>query len=120
MDNSIAGLSQTSISQNNSNVHVADTGTGAVNVYVDGNLELDITDSGLRLGGAGVRVNSISPGGVWRNQPDAYYNRYVQRTPLKRMATEEDLKGAVAYLSSDLSNYVTGHNLVVDGGITAW
>lgn len=67
-----------------------------------------------------IRVNSISPGGVWRNQPDAFYNRYVQRTPLKRMATEEDLKGAVAYLSSDLSNYVTGHNLVVDGGITAW
>ena len=59
VDTSISGLSQTSISQNNSNVHVADTGTGAVNVYVDGNLELDITDSGLRLGGAGARVSSI-------------------------------------------------------------
>ena len=59
VDTSISGLSQTSISQNNSNVHISDTGAGAVNVYVDGNLELDITDSGLRLGGAGARVSSI-------------------------------------------------------------
>src|SRR5574341_1987138 len=63
-----------------------------------------------------IRVNSISPGGVWRNQPEPFYQRYVSRTPLARMATEEDLKGAVAYLASDLSAYVTGHNLVVDGG----
>ena len=67
-----------------------------------------------------VRVNAISPGGVWRNQPKVFHERYVARTPLKRMATEEDLKGAVAYLASDLSAYVTGHNLVVDGGWTIW
>jgi len=67
-----------------------------------------------------IRVNAISPGGVWRNQPEAFVERYVSRTPLDRMATEEDLKGAVAYLASDLSAYVTGHNLVVDGGWTAW
>ena len=67
-----------------------------------------------------VRVNAITAGGVWRDQPEAFHSRYVARTPLKRMATEEDFKGAVAYLSSDLSAYVTGHNLVVDGGWTAW
>lgn len=67
-----------------------------------------------------VRVNAISPGGVWRNQPEVFHQRYVSRTPLKRMAAEEDLKGAVAYLASDLSSYVTGHNLVIDGGWTAW
>ena len=67
-----------------------------------------------------IRVNAISPGGIWRNQPEAFRARYVSRTPLGRMATEEDLKGAVSYLASDLSAYVTGHNLVVDGGWTAW
>ena len=67
-----------------------------------------------------IRVNAISPGGVWRNQPELFLERYVARTPLGRMAAEGDLKGAVAYLASDLSAYVTGHNLVVDGGWTAW
>ncbi|MBN1122995.1 MAG: SDR family oxidoreductase [Anaerolineae bacterium] len=67
-----------------------------------------------------VRVNAISPGGVWRNQPEAFHERYKTRTPLGRMAVEEDFKGAVAYLASDLSAYVTGHNLVVDGGWSIW
>jgi NAD(P)-dependent dehydrogenase (short-subunit alcohol dehydrogenase family) len=67
-----------------------------------------------------VRVNSVTSGGVWRNQPKTFVERYIARTPLKRMATEEDLTGAVAYLASDLSAYVTGQNLVVDGGWTVW
>ena len=67
-----------------------------------------------------IRVNSISPGGVWRNQPESFVSNYQKRTPLQRMAVEEDLKGAVAYLAGDLSSYVTGHNLSVDGGWTTW
>lgn len=67
-----------------------------------------------------IRVNVVSPGGVWRNQPEAFHERYIARTPLGRMAREEDLKGAVAYFASDLSQYVTGQNLMVDGGWTAW
>ena len=70
--------------------------------------------------GPSVRVNSISPGGVSRGQPEPFQERYIRKTPMGRMATEEDLKGAVAFLASDLSAYVTGHNLVVDGGWTAW
>jgi NAD(P)-dependent dehydrogenase (short-subunit alcohol dehydrogenase family) len=67
-----------------------------------------------------IRVNAITVGGISRNQSPAFHARYAARTPLGRMASEEDLKGAVAYLASDLSAYVTGHNLVVDGGWTAW
>lgn len=67
-----------------------------------------------------VRVNSISPGGVFREQDPSFVTRYEASTPLGRMATEEDLKGAFAYLSSDLSAYVTGANLIVDGGRTVW
>ena len=67
-----------------------------------------------------IRVNAISPGGIWHNQPESFLEKYVMRTPLRRMATEEDLKGAIAYLAGDLSTYVTGHNLIVDGGWTSW
>ena len=67
-----------------------------------------------------VRVNVISPGGIWRNQPQPFVDRYCQRTPLARMATEEDLVGAIMYLASDLSAYVTGQNLMVDGGWGSW
>jgi len=68
----------------------------------------------------GVRVNAISPGGIFRNQPAEFVQRYTAKTPLGRMATEDDMRGAIAYLSSDLSAYVTGQNLTVDGGWGAW
>lgn len=67
-----------------------------------------------------VRVNCLSPGGIARGQPEAFVERYISRTPLRRMATEDDFRGAIAYLASDLSRYVSGHNLVVDGGWGAW
>jgi len=67
-----------------------------------------------------VRVNAITPGGVKRGQPDRFQDTYAARTPLRRMAREEDLKGAVAYLAGDMAAYVTGHNLAVDGGWSAW
>lgn len=67
-----------------------------------------------------VRVNAISPGGVFRNQPAVFVQRYTDRTPLGRMATEDDFRGAVAYLASDLSRYVTGEIMRVDGGWGVW
>jgi NAD(P)-dependent dehydrogenase (short-subunit alcohol dehydrogenase family) len=70
------------------------------------------------LGGDGVRVNAISPGGVFDDQHPTFVEEYERRTPLDRMARPEDFVGAVVYLLSDASAYVTGHNLRVDGGWT--
>lgn len=67
-----------------------------------------------------IRVNTISPGGIFRGQPEVFIKRYEARTPLGRMARELDFKGTAAYLASDLSAYVTGQNLMVDGGWSAW
>ena len=67
-----------------------------------------------------VRVNAISPGGIFRNQPSEFLDRYKLKTPLGKMATEDDFRGAIAYLASDLSNYVTGQILQVDGGWGVW
>jgi NAD(P)-dependent dehydrogenase (short-subunit alcohol dehydrogenase family) len=67
-----------------------------------------------------IRVNAITPGGISRGQNPSFVDKYNARVPLDRMATEEEMKGAIAYLASDLSTYVTGQNLIVDGGWTAW
>ncbi|MFC5970126.1 oxidoreductase [Halomarina salina] len=70
------------------------------------------------LGRDGVRVNTVSPGGVFDEQHPTFVEEYERRTPLGRMARPEDLVGAVVYLLSDASAYVTGHDLRVDGGWT--
>jgi len=67
-----------------------------------------------------VRCNSVSPGGLERSQPGDFATRYATRTPLGRMGTEGDIVGAIVYLLSDASAYVTGQNIVVDGGYSAW
>jgi NAD(P)-dependent dehydrogenase (short-subunit alcohol dehydrogenase family) len=69
----------------------------------------------------GVRVNAISPGGFERGQPKAFIDAYNSATPLGRMGTDGvDLKGATVFLASASSAYVTGQNLVVDGGFAIW
>jgi NAD(P)-dependent dehydrogenase (short-subunit alcohol dehydrogenase family) len=67
-----------------------------------------------------VRVNAIAPGGILRNQPDVFIKKYSHKTPLGRMATEEDFRGVIQFLSSDLSSYVTGQVITVDGGFGVW
>ena len=63
-----------------------------------------------------IRVNSISPGGIFRDQPISFVKKYLLKTPLNRMGNEKDVANAVIFFSSELSSYITGQNLVVDGG----
>ena len=67
-----------------------------------------------------VRVNCVSPGGVLRDQPEKFIKAYEARTPLGRMAKEEDIVAAMLFLTIGKSQYITGHNLVVDGGFSIW
>ncbi len=63
-----------------------------------------------------VRVNTVSPGGIFDNQAEIFVNNYSKKVPLKRMGSPKDIVSAIHYLLSDESSYITGHNLVVDGG----
>ncbi len=71
-------------------------------------------------GPKGVRVNAVTPGGVFSGQNETFVERYSGRVPLNRMAEPTDIVNAMAYLASDAAAYVNGHNLVVDGGWTVW
>ena len=71
------------------------------------------------FGKQGVRANSICPGGYFNHQPEPFVESYEKRTPVGRMLHNDDIKGAVVFLASDASEYVTGTSLMVDGGWTS-
>ena len=78
-------------------------------------------DMAVYLAPFGIRVNAISPGGFWRGHSETFTRQYNETVPMGRMGKDgKELKGVVVFFASEASSYVTGANLPVDGGLTAW
>jgi NAD(P)-dependent dehydrogenase (short-subunit alcohol dehydrogenase family) len=71
-------------------------------------------------GGKGIRVNTISPGGMFSGQNAQFVMRYSDKVPMNRMGDPKELEGALLLLASDASSYITGQNFLIDGGLTIW
>ncbi|MES2375506.1 MAG: SDR family oxidoreductase [Bacteroidota bacterium] len=69
--------------------------------------------------GKNIRVNCISPGGLFNNQPERFLENYTKKVPLKRMANNDDIKGLVVLLASKAGEYINGENILMDGGLNA-
>lgn len=71
------------------------------------------------LAGKNIRVNTISPGGIFNNQPQRFLENYVKKVPLRRFGTGDDIKGLIVLLASDAGAYINGQNILMDGGLWA-
>ena len=69
------------------------------------------------LGDKNIRVNAISPGGIFAGQPQRFVDNYTKKVPLGRLANNDDIKGVVVFLASEASSYITGENILMDGGM---
>lgn len=72
-----------------------------------------------KFAGKNIRVNCISPGGLFNNQPERFLENYCKKVPLKRMANDDDIKGLIVLLASKAGEYINGENILMDGGLNA-